>query len=181
MSFPFRRIALAQSACDPHLPFLSKDGVFLCGTPLLECDARGDWRPRPLCDLTKDFARGPASRIDFASRMGAVARAFNDKDLGRASFALVHLEFPDLGEEGTGDLCKAGYNASEPRDDHNQKWVAANPDRLIDAAHKNGGYLWPKDVHPGNERNACRWCARRFRTCRIPAAGAKATRSRRRM
>jgi len=158
---PAREFRLAGSRGDGRHPYVNADGAFIgTGVPLLQKDGRGRWQPRPAPVLKSLLGIGYGAPIHIGGRMAkleAVARALNDDDIGRASIALVRAEFAPLPDaEHAASMAKAdggnNYNPAEPRNDRGRWIAAAGEDTILADAQKNGGWLAPKDVAHGNER-----------------------------
>ena len=115
---------LGQMSGDGLHPYVGRDGAFLgCGTPLLEKDARGRWRPRPRAVLEKLLAVGYGAPCDLADRMPGLASLAGSLDRGedcRAAIALLHLRLSPLPDLAAGQrMAKADalgkYNPDQPR------------------------------------------------------------------
>lgn len=98
-----REFRLAKRGYDGANPFLSGDGAFLGdGTPLLEKDAGGRWRPLRPEGVAAGLAKSYGAPADPGWRMDSlatVARALNRGDLSLAAIALVQAEFPAIPQE----------------------------------------------------------------------------------
>lgn len=105
-------------------PYLNGDGAFLGeGTPLLEKDQSGRWRPRPQSVLEKLLTTGYGIPVNLDWRMhklACVAHALNRGDRSLAAITLVHTELPVLPEGSPRRMAKAdgllkSYDPAEPR------------------------------------------------------------------
>jgi len=95
-----REFALAGKSGDGRRPYLNADGAFIgLGTPILERDGTGRWKPRDSTELGWLFKSGYGNAIDklrIERGLARVASALNNGDLSLASIALVHCEIPPL-------------------------------------------------------------------------------------
>ena len=103
MALPFvQEFKLGGREGDGVHPYVNERGAFLGrGTPLLERDAIGRWRPRSRNVLERIVSRGYGTTVDLEWRMeclAVVARALNKSDRSLAAIALVHASFPALPE-----------------------------------------------------------------------------------
>jgi hypothetical protein len=113
---------LARPKGDGFHPYLNVSGAFLgTGTPLLERDSHGRWRPRRRATLEHVLAKGYGVPVDLEWRMDSlatVARALNRGDRCLAAIALVHAELPALPDAGAAKrMAKA-----------DRVWTKFNPD-----------------------------------------------------
>jgi len=125
LALPFiREFRLAGRDGDGVHAYLDDQGAFLGrGTPLLEKDASGRWRPRLQATLEWVLTKGYGVPVDLEWRMNglaAVARALNKGDRSLAAIALVHAELPALPDErAAGRMAKADglakYSPDQPR------------------------------------------------------------------
>lgn len=131
MSVAFARYQLAGAKEDGIWPHISKNGAFLgCGTPLLEKDTLGRWRPRAQDHLQKQLSVSYGTSIDLGWRMtklSCLAHAMNKGDLSLAAILLVHLELPALKINESAQWEAFGgvlekYNPDEPRDERG-RWT----------------------------------------------------------
>jgi lysozyme len=116
-----REFRLAGSRPDGVNPFLSDAGAFLGdGMSLLERDAAGTWRPRPLAGLA-----------DRRASLATLAKALNRGDRSLAAIALVQAELPAR-------LAKANPDVgSEPRD-ANGRWTLSAAGRKFVQSFEQG-------------------------------------------
>lgn len=119
-----REFRLAKGRPDGLHPFLNDAGAFLAdGTPLLERDGAGTWRPRSLGGLA-----------DRRDSLATIAKALNRGDRSLAAIALVQAEFPPL--------AKANPDVgTEPRDSDGRWTLSAAGRRFLQhyEAGPNGG------------------------------------------
>lgn len=98
--YTIREFSLAGGSGDGRRPYLNSEGAFIgLGTPILERDAAGRWRPRDTSELGWLLKSGYGNTVDksrIERGLGQVARALNKGDLSLASIALVHCELPSL-------------------------------------------------------------------------------------
>jgi len=102
-----REFKLAGPEGDGFHPYLNAEGAFLGnGTPLLEMEPAGRWRPRAQPDLEKILSAGYGDAIPLRRQMdnlAAVASALNKGDRCLAAITLVHAAFPALPDEYAAD------------------------------------------------------------------------------
>ena len=108
------------------------DGVFLAGTALLRKTETG-WAARPAGEIDALIQAAYGHEVDpgrLMAGLGAVAKALNDDDLGRAMIVSVQLRLPDVCPDGAQRVARvdeilAKYNAQEPRDWHG-RWTTGD-------------------------------------------------------
>jgi hypothetical protein len=120
-----REFRLAGPQGDGLHAYLNDEGAFIgFGTPLVEKDHSGTWRPRPLAELDTMLKIGYDDPVPAQRRMGnleAVARALNKGDRALAAILLVHAEFPPLPDRFAAErmnkayLLDKDYNPDQPR------------------------------------------------------------------
>ena len=98
-------LAVVQNArsprdCGGRRPYVDDRGAFFGdGTPLLEHDKAGDWRPRRRQELAWLLNRGYGLSLDMEwrmARLGSVAAALNRGDVALAAVALTLAELPPV-------------------------------------------------------------------------------------
>jgi hypothetical protein len=98
-------------------------GLMLAGVPLLH-KVRTGFVPRPRHEVRHLVTSAYGADIDVTAvtrGLGAVARALNEGELGRAMIAAVHLRLPELDWDSAARLAQADdvvskYDPNEPRD-----------------------------------------------------------------
>jgi hypothetical protein len=141
MSMPaVREFKIAGPKGDGRHAYLNENGVFIGrGTPLLEKDADGRWRPRQRQLLESLLTKGYGGEVDLESRMSglrSVAAALNKGDIGLARIALVLAQFPPLpNAEGGCEMAEAyslfvKYSDDQPRaargSPEGGRWISAD-------------------------------------------------------
>jgi Mannosyl-glycoprotein endo-beta-N-acetylglucosaminidase len=113
MSLPFvREFKLAGSSGDGRHPYVDKNGVFIGqGTPLLERDVRGQWKPRAEAAIEGLLSRGYGAVFKLGWRyrqLHRVAEALNEGDLALASISLLHVQLAPLPSDERDATARAG-------------------------------------------------------------------------
>lgn len=92
--------SLASRNGDGRRPYLNANGVFIgLGTPVLERNIAGHWKPRnsdELGWLSKSGYGHAVDKLRVERGLQRVANALNKGDPSLAAIALVHCEFPPL-------------------------------------------------------------------------------------
>jgi hypothetical protein len=145
-----REFRLAGPQGDGLHAYLNDEGAFIgFGTPLVEKDHSGAWRPRPLAELDTMLKIGYDDPVPVQRRMGnlaAVARALNKGDRALAAILLVHAEFPPLPDRFAAErmikayLLDKDYNPDQPRvpagNSDGGRWTSGGESEDSDSAPK---------------------------------------------
>jgi hypothetical protein len=124
----YRQFQLGQAPCSLGLN-CEPGGVTLAGVPLLRRTEAG-LEPRLVGEIDVLAKAAYGAALDTAAlRRGlcVAAQALNDRDLGRAMMATLHLKLPELDADGARriaavDAVLAKYSPDQPRDWHG-RWT----------------------------------------------------------